>query len=90
MDIMDIANNETQQSKFIIKTKTKRKRWISEDSTISINEIKNIFNVIKHLESLPIKKYTQKNIYSIENTIKNTIENNINKKSKKYTKKQIS
>ena len=85
---MDITNNETKQSKFLIKPK--RKRWISVDSTISINEIKNIFNVIKHLESLPIKKYTQKNISNIENTIKNNIETHRNNKNIKYTKKQIS
>jgi len=80
MNNMNNMNNSFENSKFLIKTK--RKKWISEDSTICNNEIKNIFNVVKYLESLPIKKYTKKIISNIE-----THRNN---KKIKYTKKQNS
>ena len=53
---IDIVN--TQNIKKIIK---KRKEWISLDKNTNF---RNMFETIKYLESLPIIKYTCKNIHN--------------------------
>ena len=53
--------------------KLNRKKWIHPDTDYKIY-IRTIYNLIKHLESLPLRKYTIKQNY----------------KCIKFTKKQIS
>ena len=50
--------------------KIKRKLWISPDTN---TQFKNMFNLIKYLESLPIKKYTMKQFENNKLSNKNKI-----------------
>jgi len=67
--------------------KMKRKLWICPDTN---TQFKIMFNLIKYLESLPIKKYTIKQFdYNKYYKYYNKYNNNNNKNKTKLTKKII-
>ena len=60
----------------------KRKLWISPDTNMNF---KNMSNLIKYLESLPIRKYTLKQSMNMDMDIDMNM--NMNMKTRKYYNK---
>jgi len=62
----------------------KRKLWISPDTNMNF---KNMSNLIKYLESLPIRKYTLKKTIDIDMDMDMNMDIDLKMKTRKYYNK---